>query len=66
MDNLLALLIFFLKLLLLIAIVGVPLLLVIIFIADRVYRKVAPKYEELREKRIRELEGGEEKKDKKA
>ncbi|MEJ5339625.1 MAG: hypothetical protein ACK42C_03745 [Aquificaceae bacterium] len=56
MENLINLFLFLGKLLLLMLLVGLPLLLIIIFIADRVYRKVGPKYEELRDKRIRELE----------
>lgn len=55
MESLIALLIFFAKLLLIMFLVGFPLLLIIIFISDKVYKKIAPKYEELREKRIREL-----------
>ncbi|RMH06645.1 MAG: hypothetical protein D6699_02165 [Aquificota bacterium] len=57
MENLIALLVFFAKLLLLMFVVGFPLLLIVVFLADKIYRKVAPKYEELREKRIKELEG---------
>ncbi len=66
MENLIGLLLFFGKLLLVMFLVGVPLFLIIVFIADRVYRKVGPKYEELRDRRIRELEGSDEKKDKKS
>ncbi|MFN3976188.1 MAG: hypothetical protein ACK4LT_03900 [Aquificaceae bacterium] len=56
MENLLNLLVFFGKLLLIMAIIGVPLFIIIAFIADKVYKKVGPKYEEMREKRIKELE----------
>lgn len=56
MENLLNLLVFFGKLLLIMVIIGVPLFIIIAFIADKVYKKVGPKYEEMREKRIKELE----------
>ncbi len=56
MENLINLLLFFGKLLLLMLLVGLPFLLIIVFVADKVYRKVGPRYEELREKRIRELD----------
>ncbi len=56
MENLINLLLFFGKLLFLIVLVGLPFLLVIVFVADKVYRKVGPKYEDLREKRVKELE----------
>ncbi len=58
MENLILFLIFLGKLLLVMFLIGIPLLLLIIFIADKVYRKVGPKYEELRRKRIEELEKG--------
>jgi|GEM_PF-750467 len=61
MENLINLLLFLGKLLLLMVLVGLPLLLIIVFIADRVYRKVGPRYEELRDRRIRELEEEEKK-----
>lgn len=61
MENLINLLLFLGKLLLLMVLVGLPLLLIIVFIADRVYRKVGPRYEELRDKKIRELEEEEKK-----
>lgn len=56
MENLINLLLFFRKLLLLMLLVGLPLLLIIVFISDKVYKKIGPRYEELSEKRIRELE----------
>jgi|UniRef100_A0A7C2ZJ11 hypothetical protein len=56
MENFINLLIFLAKLLLVMFLVGAPLLLIIIFIADKVYKKIESRYEELREKRIRELE----------
>lgn len=56
MENLISLLLFFGKLLLLMLLVGLPLLLIIVFISDKVYKKIGPRYEELREKRIRGLE----------
>jgi len=55
MENFINLLIFLAKLLLVMFLVGAPLLLIIIFIADKVYKKIESRYEELREKRIREL-----------
>ncbi|MFN3870265.1 MAG: hypothetical protein ACK4MW_02125 [Aquificaceae bacterium] len=58
MENLINLLVFFGKLLLVMVIIGAPLFIIIAFIADKVYKKVGPKYEEMREKRIRELEEG--------
>ncbi|MEN3028705.1 MAG: hypothetical protein ABDH29_05760 [Aquificaceae bacterium] len=57
MENLLNFLGFLIKLLFFMFLVGLPLLLIVVFLADRVYRKVVPKYEELRERKIRELEG---------
>ncbi|MEJ7554020.1 MAG: hypothetical protein WKI46_07780 [Aquificaceae bacterium] len=65
MENLINLLLFLGKLLLLMVLVGLPLLLIIVFIADRVYRKVGPRYEELRDRRIRELEEEKKSEDKK-
>ena len=56
MENFINLLIFLAKLLLVMFLVGAPLLLIIIFIADKVYKKIESRYEELREKRIRVLE----------
>ncbi|MFN4319049.1 MAG: hypothetical protein ACK4FY_01025 [Aquificaceae bacterium] len=56
MENLINLLVFFGKLLLIMVIIGVPLFIIIALIADKVYKKVGPKYEEMREKRIKELE----------
>ncbi|RMH80301.1 MAG: hypothetical protein D6674_04950 [Acidobacteria bacterium] len=56
MENLISLLLFFGKLLLLMALIGVPLFVVIAFVADKVYKRVGPRYEELKEKRIRELQ----------
>lgn len=56
MENFIIFLIFLGKLLLVMLLIGVPLLLLIIFIADKVYKKVGPKYEELKKKRIEELE----------
>ncbi|MFN7065897.1 MAG: hypothetical protein ACK4OF_07105 [Aquificaceae bacterium] len=56
MENLTNLLIFLGKLILLMVLVGLPLFLIIVFIANKVYRKVGPKYEELREKKIKEIE----------
>lgn len=57
MEGLLVFLIFLGKFLLVMFLIGFPLLLLIVFIADKVYKKVGPKYEELRRKRIEELEG---------
>ncbi|MDW8032685.1 MAG: hypothetical protein RMH93_03970 [Aquificaceae bacterium] len=65
MENLLNFFGFLMKLFLAILLVGLPLLLVVIFVADRVYRRVGPRYEELRERRIRELEGDNKEKKKK-
>ncbi|MCS7277398.1 MAG: hypothetical protein NZ531_00950 [Aquificaceae bacterium] len=67
MENLLNLLIFLGKLLLLMVVLGVPLFLIVAFVADKVYKKIEPKYEELRERRIKELEekAGKNKKEKK-
>ncbi|MCS6957875.1 MAG: hypothetical protein RMK75_05390 [Aquificaceae bacterium] len=67
MENLLNLLIFLGKLLLLMVVLGVPLFLIVAFVADKVYKKVEPKYEELRERRIKDLEekAGKNKKEKK-
>ncbi len=56
MEALVALLIFLGKLLLLMIAIGLPLLLLIVFIADKVYKRLEPKYEEWREKKIKELE----------
>ncbi len=56
MENLLNLLIFLGKLLLVMVIIGAPLFIIIAFVADKVYKRVGPKYEEMREKRIKELE----------
>ncbi|MCS7197025.1 MAG: hypothetical protein NZ827_07160 [Aquificaceae bacterium] len=65
MENLLNFFGFLMKLFLAILLVGLPLLLVVIFVADKVYRSVGPRYEELRERRIRELEGDNKEKKKK-
>ncbi|MFN3599625.1 MAG: hypothetical protein ACK4VK_07845 [Aquificaceae bacterium] len=61
MENLLNLLIFLGKLLLIMVIIGAPLFIIIAFVADKVYKRVGSKYEEMREKRIKELEKEEEK-----
>ena len=56
MENFIIFLIFLGKLLLVMFLIGVPLLLLIVFIADKVYKKVGPKYEDLKRRRIEELE----------
>lgn len=65
MENLISLLIFFGKLLLLMALIGIPLFVVIAFVADKVYKRVGPRYEEMKERRIRELQEKPEEKGKK-
>lgn len=35
--------------------IGVPLILIIVFLANAVYKRISPKYEEFREKRMKEL-----------
>ncbi len=65
MEILIGLFLFLGKLLLLMILVGLPFLLIIIFIADKVYKRVGPRYEELRDKRIRELEERKDRHDKK-
>ncbi len=65
MEILIGLFLFLGKLLLLMLLVGLPFLLIIIFIADKVYKRVGPRYEELRDKRIRELEERKDRHDKK-
>jgi hypothetical protein len=51
MDELLAWLLFFGKLFLLMLLVGLPLLLVIIFLANALYKLLSPKLEEWERKR---------------
>ncbi|MCS7171209.1 MAG: hypothetical protein N3D14_05995 [Aquificaceae bacterium] len=63
MENLINLIVFFGKLFVFIVILGVPLFIVIAFIADKVYKKVEHKYEQAREKKIREAEKEEKDKD---
>lgn len=61
MENLINLLLFIGRFLLIMLLIGIPLLLIIIFIADKVYKRIEPKYEELRERKIKELKGKEKK-----
>ncbi len=65
MEILIGLFLFLGKLLILMLLVGLPFLLIIILIADKVYKRVGPRYEELRDKRIRELEERKDRHDKK-
>jgi hypothetical protein len=51
MNELLAWLFFFGKLFLLMLLVGLPLLLIIIFLADAIYKRLSPKLEEWERKR---------------
>jgi hypothetical protein len=51
MDELLAWLLFFGKLFLLMLLVGLPLLLIIIFLANAIYKRILPKLEEWERKR---------------
>jgi hypothetical protein len=51
MNELLAWLLFFGKLFLLMLLVGLPLLLIIIFLADAIYKRLSPKLEEWERKR---------------
>lgn len=62
--ELVGLLLFLGKLLLLMLAVGLPLLLLVVFLSDKIYKKIGPKYEELREKRIRQLQREEKKSEK--
>ncbi|QWK20372.1 MAG: hypothetical protein KNN13_03335 [Hydrogenobacter thermophilus] len=55
MDIILAWFFFLGKLLLLMLLIGVPLILIIVFLANAIYKRISPKYEELREKRMKEL-----------
>ncbi len=51
MNELLAWLLFFGKLFLLMILVGLPLLLIIIFLANAIYKRLSPKLEEWERKR---------------
>jgi hypothetical protein len=51
MDELLAWLLFFGRLFLLMLLVGLPLLLIVIFVANAIYKRISPKLEEWERKR---------------
>ncbi|WP_333785324.1 hypothetical protein [Thermocrinis sp.] len=55
MDSLLGWVLFIVKLLILLVIISIPLLLIIVFISNFLYKKIDPKYEEIRRKKMKEL-----------
>ena len=55
MDSLLGWILFIVKLLILLVIISIPLLLIIVFISNFLYKKIDPKYEEIRRKKMKEL-----------
>jgi len=55
MDSLIAWVVFIVKLLIVLIIISIPLLLIIIALSNFLYKKIEPKYEEMRRKRMREL-----------
>lgn len=54
MDNLLAWLFFLVKLIFAMFLIGIPLLLIIVFLANALYKRVIPRYEKLKEGKIKE------------
>ncbi|WP_448583819.1 hypothetical protein [Thermocrinis sp.] len=57
MDSLLAWVLFIVKVLIALIVIGVPFFLVVVFISNFLYKKIDPKYEEIRKKRMKELGG---------
>jgi len=55
MDSLLGWVLFIVKLLILLVIISIPLLLIIVFISNFLYKKIDSKYEEIRRKKMKEL-----------
>ncbi|WP_029551836.1 hypothetical protein [Thermocrinis jamiesonii] len=55
MDSLIAWVVFIVKLLIVLIIISIPLLLIIVALSNFLYKKIEPKYEEMRRKRMREL-----------